>query len=87
MLKERNLCGSSRLGINTDSLELIGVSPLYSSAAFNLSLGLKQFELTNHLGNVLAVVSDRKLAHPNGGFSLSEMKTEFEYHTQTLHSN
>ncbi|TAH41850.1 MAG: hypothetical protein EYC69_07120, partial [Bacteroidetes bacterium] len=27
----------------------------------------KQFELTNHLGNVLAVVSDRKLPHPNGG--------------------
>lgn len=28
-------------------------------------LGLKQYELTNHLGNVLSVVSDRKNAKPN----------------------
>ncbi|HXB13607.1 MAG TPA: hypothetical protein VNZ45_16590 [Bacteroidia bacterium] len=29
-------------------------------------LGFKNYELTDHLGNVLDVVSDRKVSHPNG---------------------
>ncbi len=33
----------------------------------NRVLGKKQFELSNHLGNVLAVISDRKIAKEQGG--------------------
>ena len=33
-------------------------------------MGMKQYELTNHLGNVLAVVSDRKLPYHSSGSSL-----------------
>jgi len=35
----------------------------YSDSLFSRVLGEKQYELSNHLGNVLATVSDRKLQH------------------------
>ena len=35
------------------------------------SRGTTYFELSNHLGNVLAVVTDRKLAQPDGGGGIS----------------
>jgi RHS repeat-associated protein len=54
--------GSSRLGSNYDTLELISPSPQQSSL-FTHTLGNKQFELGNHLGNVLTTITDRKIAH------------------------
>ncbi|WP_192350836.1 RHS repeat-associated core domain-containing protein [Algoriphagus sp. Y33] len=48
LLLERPIYGSSRLG-QLDS----------ASAAGYRTVGLKKYELSNHLGNVLAVVSDR----------------------------
>ena len=47
---ELNLYGSSRLGTKFLTAEEPG----------KLLLGLRKYELSNHLGNVLAVVSDRK---------------------------
>ncbi|TAH41465.1 MAG: PASTA domain-containing protein [Bacteroidetes bacterium] len=63
MVKEREIYGSSRLGITKDSLELVGVDPVCSITNFNRPIGLKRYELTNHLGNVLATISDRKLPY------------------------
>ncbi len=40
-----------------------------SLTEFMRSLGEKQYELTNHLGNVIASVSDRKLAIDDGTYS------------------
>ncbi len=57
-LTERNIYGSSRVGINKEKIELIGVNPDNTEAYHNI--GDKSFELSNHLGNVLAVVSDKK---------------------------
>jgi hypothetical protein len=37
--------------------------------AFTFSLGAKRYELSNHLGNVLAVVSDRKIMVDKGTYS------------------
>src|SRR5690606_30541325 len=66
-LVEHHMYGSSRLGIiernqNMDSLKakpvnasLVGNTYLYQSVR-----GKKFFELTNHLGNVLVTVSDKK---------------------------
>ncbi|MDD4575863.1 MAG: RHS repeat-associated core domain-containing protein [Bacteroidales bacterium] len=58
-LIERPIYGSSRVGIDNYSLEFVG----YTAPENNLTnhiLGLKQYELTNHLGNVLSTISDQK---------------------------
>jgi RHS repeat-associated protein len=58
-LAEQHLYGSSRLGIlNRD----VDMKPLFNPPAMlTFERGNKFFELTNHLGNVLATVSDRKI--------------------------
>ncbi len=59
-LQEQHLYGSSRLGIAYPGLEMIGA--LNNLDTCNVMLGQKQYELSNHLGNVLTTVSDRKIA-------------------------
>ena len=57
---ERHIYGSSRLGMDVTPLELI--SPLEDDEdASERILRYKQYEMSNHLGNVLAVVSDVKI--------------------------
>jgi RHS repeat-associated protein len=59
---ERHIYGSSRLGMDVQSIELIDQEgPLLDTSQFRI-LGLKQYEISNHLGNVLSVISDVKLA-------------------------
>jgi hypothetical protein len=41
-------------------------------------LGYKQFEFSNHLGNVLVTLSDRKVVHDNSG--------TFEYYMADVRS-
>jgi len=66
---ERSLYGSSRLGVFKSSTALSNAIPTWLSInyqfnptpiAVNRTTGNKHFELSNHLGNVLAVVSDYK---------------------------
>jgi hypothetical protein len=62
---EIHLYGSSRLGIynvNTDVQCLSG-----SDEIINFIRGNKFFELSNHLGNVLVTVSDKKIPHTTNG--------------------
>jgi len=58
-LVERNIYGSSRLGTFTKSFNLLS----YTTNTSNISQvnGFKQYEFTNHLGNVLTVFSDIKI--------------------------
>jgi RHS repeat-associated protein len=56
-LTERHIYGSSRLGMDTEHVEMIGEQP----DTLHRRLGLKQYELSNHLGNVLSVITDIKL--------------------------
>jgi hypothetical protein len=65
-LKERHLYGSSRLGMSTETAQMIG-APIPDPKNFDRTQGLKQYELSNHLGNVLTVVTDRKAAFNGGG--------------------
>jgi RHS repeat-associated protein len=65
---ELNLYGSSRLGVKNANKVIgyyNGVSTVYpgmiSTPENRRTLGEKSYELSNHLGNVLAVISDRKL--------------------------
>ncbi|MBK8705993.1 MAG: hypothetical protein IPN33_22180 [Saprospiraceae bacterium] len=62
---ERNLFGSSRLGSDYSELELVGASS--GTSPFIRTLGNKHFEGSNHLGNVLTVVSDRKIPRDDDG--------------------
>ena len=65
MLKERNIYGSSMIGTSYDTLEMIGAH-LDTVNAFH-HLGNKNFFLENHLGNVLATVSDKKIPRFTNG--------------------
>jgi len=59
-LIERPIYGSARLGIDNYSIELVSSTFPTNNITSN-PLGLKQYELTNHLGNVLTTISDNKL--------------------------
>jgi RHS repeat-associated protein len=72
--KEAHIYGSSRLGMEQPNLQ---VNPRPYTAATNpnntttasqaqLLEGWKRYELTNHLGNVLSVITDRKLGREVG---------------------
>ena len=55
-VKERYIYGSNRVGTYTEEKEMIGASTI--NTTFSHPLGARHYELTNHLGNILAVVSD-----------------------------
>ncbi|MFC4262078.1 DUF6443 domain-containing protein [Ferruginibacter yonginensis] len=64
---EVSLYGSSRLGvwhINRNVSNLMAVN--YSAFSSIFTRGNKLFELSNHLGNVLVTISDKKLGHDAG---------------------
>ena len=63
---EIDLYGSSRLGVNNVSVDVeFPVEP--ADGIYTFIRGNKFFELNNHLGNVLATVSDKKLGHTSNG--------------------
>ena len=55
--KEQHLYGSSRLGIAKPELEVTNYTP---SNASSLTTNFRNYELTNHLGNVLSTIKDEK---------------------------
>ncbi len=68
-LSELNVFGSDRLGVISDTVSLQGGGGIASKTVGGLeatihttqrTIGQKQYELKNHLGNVLATVSDKK---------------------------
>ncbi len=59
-LTERPMYGSSRLGIDKTTIEFIGYSPSTTNIT-NHILGLKQYEGSNHLGNVLTIFTDKRI--------------------------
>jgi RHS repeat-associated protein len=61
---DRHIYGSSRLGMDTRSVELIAsffVSPSADGTIHTTNADDRVYELTNHLGNVLATFTARKL--------------------------
>ncbi|MBW7869153.1 MAG: hypothetical protein H3C31_12625 [Brumimicrobium sp.] len=59
----RNIYGSSRLGTLKDPLEVFSGVPLPSYG----TVGNRNYELTNHLGNVLTVINDIKYPLADNG--------------------
>ena len=60
--------GCSRLGMLKDSVNVLG-SAFTDTDSTNVThtLGNKRYELSNHLGNVLTVITDKPIPHNNGG--------------------
>src|SRR5690554_3113663 len=65
---EKYIYGSSRLGMLKDSVNVLG-SAFTDTDSTNVThtLGNKRYELSNHLGNVLTVITDKPIPHNNGG--------------------
>ena len=60
-LTERHLYGSSRLGIYHQQVNVdAGPKEMADSLNIKYYRGYRQYELSNHLGNVLATISDKK---------------------------
>ena len=63
-LTERHIYGSSRLGIYSQTVDVDnnneGPQDMTNLGAVTYHRGYRQYELSNHLGNVLATVSDKK---------------------------
>jgi RHS repeat-associated protein len=69
---ERHLYGSSRLGLLAEVKDA-KVLPVQAATSHYLSSfirGNKIFELTNHLGNVLVTISDKKIGVDEGTYGL-----------------
>ncbi|MBA3680487.1 MAG: hypothetical protein H0W73_04890 [Bacteroidetes bacterium] len=62
-ITEHNIYGSSRIGIDEHTFDFVGGN--YNSTVYERRVGNKQFEMGNHLGNNLTVVSDRKIPVPD----------------------
>jgi RHS repeat-associated protein len=58
-ISEQMIYGSSRIGMNDKFSQLISWTPPPTGRA-SRTMGLKSYELTDHLGNVLTTISDRK---------------------------
>lgn len=66
VLTEHHIYGSSRLGLEQKNLDITEVAPTLPVTLFENIVGDKRYELNNHLGNVLSVVTDRKLVLGDG---------------------
>jgi RHS repeat-associated protein len=83
---EQHLYGSSRLGMwNWDTL-VQAVAPVVGTGDHlydSLRLGARQYELTNHLGNVLSVISDKKVGNDSSGsvnYYIAEVLSQKDYY-------
>lgn len=64
-LTEQSMYGSSRLGVANMNVS-VGSAAFTIPANTTFVRGNKFFELSNHLGNVLVTISDKKTGVPNG---------------------
>ena len=61
-VSEQNIYGAGRIGlINADKYNYANGYTALDGPKYTNKLGLKNYELTNHLGNVNAVITDRKM--------------------------
>ena len=64
---EKFIYGSSRLGVQNCNIALLGSqNNVYLQSTVAHRIGKKGYEFSNHLGNVLSVISDKLIPHSNG---------------------
>ncbi len=84
---EKHIYGSSRLGVMEEKIPLLGSqNSTYSMQNFWHRTGLRNYELNNHLGNVLSVISDKIIpvdeGTPDGGvvdYYVADIRTAQDY--------
>jgi YD repeat-containing protein len=80
---EKHIFGSARLGTNTEKIPMFGSqNNTYSIANVRHRMGDRSYELTNHLGNVLSIISDKVIPHNNGGtpdYWLADIRQSTDY--------
>ncbi|MNX77013.1 hypothetical protein D3C86_1085330 [compost metagenome] len=80
---EKHMYGSSRLGLHNERIPLLGTqNDVYSMSNIQHHIGDRNYELSNHLGNVLTVVSDKIISHNNGGsvdYYLADIRQATDY--------
>ncbi|MFL0185004.1 polymorphic toxin-type HINT domain-containing protein [Tenacibaculum maritimum] len=92
VLEEHHIYGSSRLGIDTnrDSGIAIGKKEedLYTQN-YSTKVGAKRYELVNHLGNVINIVSDRKIIDDKGAnlYDTPSGKTNLSFNPEIIGYN
>jgi len=80
-LKEQQLYGSSRLGTWSPNLNLTAGTTTSTDLAYNI-MGQKYYELTNHLGNVMATISDKRLQTGSSTpYYLPDVVTQQDYYS------
>ncbi|MCP9751013.1 DUF6443 domain-containing protein [Ferruginibacter sp. HRS2-29] len=82
--KEINLYGSNRVGMYKVNVDVQSCTTV-SAEVTKFTRGNKLFELSNHLGNVLATVNDKKIPVPASGntavdYYTAEMVTATDYY-------
>ncbi len=78
-LEEQDIYGSSRIGLKNSLMDMATAS--LSSTDYIRNLGSKNYEMSNHLGNVLVTVSD--VAVPN---AISGSPTTVAYYSAQVNS-
>lgn len=82
---EKHIYGSARVGIYNESLPLLGTQNAeYSQTMWTHTIGKRSYELQNHLGNVLSVISDKPLPHDDDSdgvvdWYLADIKQSTDY--------
>lgn len=79
--REQHLYGSSRLGTWDPGIDLNNAN---GTAAWD-TIGKKNYELTNHLGNVMSTISDKRLQRSTDGTAIdyfdADVQTAQEYYS------
>jgi len=80
LFQTNNIYGSSRLGIYASDVDLMSTPDpvLLNQRRSSRQLGLKEYEFSNHLGNVLTTISDRRQIA--GTEFLAEIRTAQDYY-------
>ncbi len=65
---ENHIYGSSRLGVMDRHISMLGLTNYNAnSTVITHQIGKRTYELANHLGNVLSVISDKPIPHVTSG--------------------
>jgi hypothetical protein len=78
--REQQLYGSSRLDMWQPNINLTTATTTTVSTAYETLTGKKQYELSNHLGNVLATITDTHTQAGDGTFE-PVVATAQDYYT------
>lgn len=84
--KEQHLYGSSRVGMWLPDTTIPAEPPIAigdNAIQDSLQIGKRNYELTNHLGNVLGTISDKKIGNDSSGvvnYYIAEVLSQTDYY-------